>query len=172
MAPAYEIGHAQKSLVRIPGSGVNKCLKPVCLEIAQITSFQMTDVIPEFQLPPPELNELITNTSFNIFEPRSPPTLASSEESENSETRVWTRPMEGNGPEPPNRKSDNVESDNLDSEIFINPRTRKIRILLDVRYELKKENVELLTKLTKFKELIKDRVKLNEFLCAMKELKC
>ena len=61
MAPSRIIGTPWRTLVRVPGSGFNKMLKPIHLEIAQITSFQMENVIPRRLLPPPAVRP------YNIF---------------------------------------------------------------------------------------------------------
>ena len=193
MAPSCIVGHPQRSLVRIPGSGFDKNLKPVCLEIAQITSFQMEDIIPRNLLPPPEVPGTRT---YNIFESRNPPQDSGIREQTNTDTSFEDRnigsptnsvesspaasPSRPSTPEsdtesrkrpidesssPPSKKT-NVRTD--ETEVHI----KRIKDLLEKREDLKQDNKELESKLKKFKELLKDRVKLNEFLNAMKELKC
>src|SRR5678815_4219985 len=66
MAPSFEIGKPVRSLVRIPGSGQDKSLKPICLDVAQISAcVQPLGVIVNFNFDCTSIP--IQNGSVNVF---------------------------------------------------------------------------------------------------------
>ena len=51
MAPSFEIGNPQRSLVRIPGSGLNKTMKPVSVNIVKNScTLRNLSLITQFNL--------------------------------------------------------------------------------------------------------------------------
>ncbi|CCV02528.1 hypothetical protein IIV31_156R [Armadillidium vulgare iridescent virus] len=62
MAPSFDIGNPLRSLVRIPGSGQDKALKPICLDVAQISNFSKSlSLIIHFNFDAPPSTQEATN---------------------------------------------------------------------------------------------------------------
>ncbi|KAL7645881.1 UNVERIFIED_CONTAM: hypothetical protein RMT77_002778 [Armadillidium vulgare] len=176
MAPSFEIGNPQRSLVRIPGSGQDKSLKPICLDVAQISACARTlGTIVNFNFESPPDQAVSGTLSIS---PVIPPFATSSSGSSNGNSNQNSnyrnkRSAEDEGPSA--KRSHTVVQPRvkyLMRNIRLSPKDRreKMEKLKKSKQALKEENEILEKKVAKFKEIILSKSKLNMFLKTLKEM--
>lgn len=182
MAPTFDIGKPQRSLVRIPESGKDKTIKPICLEIAQITSFSKSlseimnfdftssqevgggtapippslETIPEQRQEHQSVNESTTSTNAGS---------SAASRKRRSEDEEAQRANKRSAPSP---SSLTEENENLDP----NQRVEKYQKLQVEKSKLLEQNEELKRKISKFREIMRSRPKLQAFLKTLDEIAC
>ena len=164
MAPSYEIGTPQRSLVRIPGSGVDKTLKPICLDVAQISNFSraLSPIINfNFNAPP----EQAMGGTLSIT-PIVPP--VQQQQPAQSRKRPTTEEERNSRKRPHTSDSSILRNMSLTRQ----ERVEKMKLLKEEEEKLKEENSDLANKVAMFKDILRSRSKLREFLKALDEMSC
>lgn len=183
MAPSFEIGKPQRSLVRIPGSGWDQNFQPICLEVAQIKAIGRplsTIVDFNFEYPPDEVRRKILRIT-----PLLPPhsnfgnSTASSlnQNSIAADYRNRRRASSSSNIEgPPSKRSFAIGEKSRSTYIWRNvrlsiaERKTKIQKLMASKKAIEEENAILEAKVAKFKEIIASKSKLKRFLKFLKEM--
>jgi type IV secretory pathway VirB10-like protein len=161
MAPSYEIGTPQRSLVRIPGSGVDKTLKPICLDVAQISNFSRalsTIINFNFNAPPEQAMSGTLNITPVPPVQQQQPTQSRKRTTEEEERDSRKRP----------HTSDSSILRNM--SLTRQERVEKMKLLKEEEEKLKEENSDLANKVAMFKDILRSRSKLREFLKALDEM--
>lgn len=164
MAPAFIIGEPQKSLVHIPGSGTDKHLKPISLEVGDMKRCATAlSVITNFNLEIPPDEQSIAETIRNHW------TINRAILSSRNETRSQNTFERAPARSTP-KSSGRVYYLLRNVRLTFRERRKKYTELQENKKKLLEENAVLQQKVDKFKEIILSRSKLASFLATLREM--
>ena len=161
MAPSYEFRSSPGISVGIPGSGQDKSLKPICLDIAQISACSRTlRGIVNFNFESAPTHFTCDALSFSHVTPSLSMTNFGNSNRNLNENSM---PINTGGTPRVKYVIKNVR-------LSVRERQEKMEQLKKYKHAVQTENDILEKKVAKFKEIILSKSKLTEFLKTLKEI--
>ena len=171
MAPSFDIGRPERSLVRIPESGQDKSLDPVCLLLAEMSASRTLSVILNFDLG----TSLSGRMSLSYVVPPYSATESSNfkRKSDQSSLRANERSVD-EAPAAKRRFTSSAETQTKylmkNNKLSSEERRIKFEKLQNLKKQLLQENEILQKKVARFREIILSRSQLKIFLQHLKEM--